>query len=270
MGRYHGRHSARHAAPSAGSSAPSGRRAARSGRHAASRSANRAPAPLRLAASKPAALSLAIVAATTTTAMAAGSSVAPESVTLTLSPKAESQSAEVTSALAQDAARLAGERAGLNASRAEAREKIEAETAARAEAEAVARQQEAERVARERAEQQEAELKAAALELEAAQENPQQAAQYLMPEYGFGADQWGCLQTLWMGESDWRWWVENPSSGAYGIPQSLPADKMAEEGPDWKTNPVTQIRWGLNYIKLSYGTPCNALDFWNAQNPHWY
>lgn len=256
MGRYHGRHSARHAAPR--------------GRHVAARAAGRGHAPLRLAASKPAALSLAIVAATTTTAMAADSSAEPETVTLTLSSNAVSQSAEVTSTLAEDAARLAGERAGLNASRAEARAKIEAETTARAEAEAAARKQEAERVARERAEQEEAERKAAALELTAAQENPQLAAQYLMPEYGFGSEQWGCLQTLWMGESDWRWWVENPSSGAYGIPQSLPADKMAEEGPDWKTNPVTQIRWGLNYIKLSYGTPCNALDFWNAQNPHWY
>lgn len=256
MGRYHGRHSSRHAAPR--------------GRHASARSGGGGHAPLRLAASKPAALSLAIVAATTTTAMAADSSAEPETVTLTLSTRAASQGVEVTSALAQDAARLAGERAVLNASRAEARAKIEAETAARAEVEATARKQEAERAARERAEREEAERKAAALELKAAQENPQLAAQYLMPEYGFGETQWRCLQTLWMGESDWRWWVENPSSGAYGIPQSLPAEKMAEEGPDWKTNPVTQIRWGLNYIKLSYGTPCNALEFWNAQNPHWY
>jgi hypothetical protein len=256
MGRYHGRHSARHAVPS--------------GRHAFPRHEKSSSAPARLWASKPAALSMAIVAATTTTAMAADSSVQPETVTMTLSSNAVSQSAEVSSVLAQDAARLAGERAGMNASRAEVRAKIEAQTTARAEAEALARKQEADRVARERAEQQEAEKKAAALELQAAQANPQLAAQYLMPEYGFGPDQWGCLATLWMGESDWRWWVENPSSGAYGIPQSLPADKMAEEGPDWKTNPVTQIRWGLNYIKLSYGTPCNALDFWNAQNPHWY
>lgn len=256
MGRYQGRHSARHAAPR--------------GRHATTRPAERHPSPARLWASKPAALSLAIVAATTTTAVAADSTVEPETVTLTLSSRAATQSAEVASALVEDASRLAGERAVLNSSRAEARAKIEAETAARAEAEAEARKQEAERVARERAEQEEAERKASALELKAAQENPQLAAQYLMPEYGFGPDQWGCLQRLWMGESDWRWWVENPSSGAYGIPQSLPADKMAEEGPDWKTNPVTQIRWGLNYIKLSYGTPCNALEFWNAQDPHWY
>ena len=256
MARYRGRHSARHAA------APSGVRASgpATRRHGAERGWT----------SKPAALSMAIVAATATTAMAADTSVEPETVTLTLSSTAVQQSAEVTSAVAEDAARLAGERAGLNASRAVARATIEAQTAARTEAEALARTQEAERVARERTEREEAERKASALELEAAQTNPQQAAQYLMPEYGFGPDQWGCLQTLWMGESDWRWWVENPSSGAYGIPQSLPADKMAEEAADWKTNPVTQIRWGLNYIKLSYGTPCNALDFWNAQNPHWY
>jgi hypothetical protein len=248
MGQYHGRHSARHGAPRARRSVgiPKGW------------------------ATKPAAVSLAIVAATTTTAMAADPSTPPETVTLTESAQVRTQGAEVGALQLEDSARLAGERAGLNAERAMARAEMEAVAQERAEAAALARQQEAERVAREAERVAEAERKAAALDPEAAKEDPQSAAQYLLPEYGFGEDQWPCLYNLWMGESDWRWWVANPSSGAYGIPQSLPAEKMAEEGPDWKTNPITQIRWGLNYIKLSYGNPCGAWEFWQAQSPHWY
>ncbi|MGL5862323.1 MAG: hypothetical protein ACRCY9_13810 [Phycicoccus sp.] len=103
-----------------------------------------------------------------------------------------------------------------------------------------------------------------------AQKDPKAVAQLLMPEYGFGESQWPCLETLWIGESDWRWWAENPSSGAYGIPQSLPARKMATVGADYRTNPVTQIKWGLQYIKDAYGTPCEALDAWESRSPHWY
>ncbi|MGL5852592.1 MAG: hypothetical protein ACRCZD_17575 [Phycicoccus sp.] len=103
-----------------------------------------------------------------------------------------------------------------------------------------------------------------------AQKDPKAVAQLLMPEYGFGESQWPCLETLWIGESDWRWWAENPSSGAYGIPQSLPARKMATVGADYRTNPVTQIKWGLQYIKDAYGTPCSALDAWESRSPHWY
>ena len=249
MGRYVGRHGARHAAP---------------------RPRRRPALPAALWTSKPVAVSLAIVAATATTAMSADSAVTPETVTLTMSPQVVSQSAELSIVQVADSARLADERAGLNAERATVRAKIEAATQAQAEAAALARSQEAERVAREQERQEEADRRSAALELGAAQADPRLAAQVLLSEYGFGGDQWGCLERLWTGESDWRWWVENPSSGAYGIPQSLPASKMAEAGEDWQTNPVTQIRWGLDYIKLSYGTPCNALEFWNAQSPHWY
>ena len=112
--------------------------------------------------------------------------------------------------------------------------------------------------------------KAAARRLAAAQANPQAAAQRIMGEYGVGADQWGCLKQLWIGESAWNYRAANPSSGAYGIPQALPGSKMASAGADWQTNPETQIRWGLGYIKASYGTPCGALNFWNSHYPHWY
>ena len=101
-------------------------------------------------------------------------------------------------------------------------------------------------------------------------DDPKAVAQMLLPEYGFSGSQWPCLDQLWIGESDWRWWAANSSSGAYGIPQSLPGSKMATVGSDWRTNPVTQIRWGLDYIKRSYGSPCNALSQWQARSPHWY
>jgi Transglycosylase SLT domain len=71
------------------------------------------------------------------------------------------------------------------------------------------------------------------------------------------SEQWPCLYDLWQQESGWNVYAENPS-GAYGIPQSLPGDKMASAGADWQTDPTTQIIWGLGYIKSVYGTPCGA------------
>jgi hypothetical protein len=83
----------------------------------------------------------------------------------------------------------------------------------------------------------------------------------MLPQFGFSQKtQWGCLLDLWNRESGWIYDAENPSSGAYGIPQSLPGDKMASSGADWMTNPATQINWGLGYIKEIYGTPCGAWD----------
>jgi hypothetical protein len=89
----------------------------------------------------------------------------------------------------------------------------------------------------------------------------------LLSSYGFSTDQWGCLDDLWQAESGWRYNAENPS-GAYGIPQALPGSKMASAGPDWQTDPTTQIKWGLGYIKGQYGTPCNAWSHEEADG--WY
>jgi hypothetical protein len=84
----------------------------------------------------------------------------------------------------------------------------------------------------------------------------------MLPQFGFNqTTQWTCLLALWNRESGWLWDAENPTSGAYGIPQALPGDKMASAGADWQTNPATQIEWGLGYISQTYGTPCNAYDF---------
>lgn len=88
----------------------------------------------------------------------------------------------------------------------------------------------------------------------------------MLPAFGFSQKtQWGCLYTIWMHESGWRWDAEN-ASGAYGIPQSLPGDKMASAGSDWQTNPATQIKWGLGYISQVYGSPCQAWSFWQGHN----
>jgi len=89
----------------------------------------------------------------------------------------------------------------------------------------------------------------------------------LLPSYGFASSQWGCLDDLWERESGWIYNAEN-ASGAYGIPQALPGSKMASAGPDWQTDPTTQIKWGLGYIQATYGTPCTAWGHEEADG--WY
>ena len=85
---------------------------------------------------------------------------------------------------------------------------------------------------------------------------------------GWGDGEFSCLVALWNKESGWRVNAYNASSGAYGIPQSLPGNKMATAGADWETNPATQISWGLGYIGGRYGTPCGAWG--HSQRVGWY
>lgn len=92
-------------------------------------------------------------------------------------------------------------------------------------------------------------------------------ARILMPKYGFSTSQFGCLNDLWISESSWDPHADNPTSTAYGIPQALIGDH-ANLPADYKTNPVSQIRWGLGYIRDAYGTPCSAWAF--KQSHHWY
>ncbi len=99
-------------------------------------------------------------------------------------------------------------------------------------------------------------------------EDPRTIARALLAEFGFSADQFGCLDSLWTSESGWRVDADNPTSSAYGIPQALPGSKMSSFGADWATNPVTQIRWGLDYIRDRYGSPCSAWSF--KQGRGWY
>lgn len=98
----------------------------------------------------------------------------------------------------------------------------------------------------------------------ARQGSPKAFAQSLV---GSGA-QYRCLVLLWERESGWNYRADNPSSDAYGIPQALPGSKMASAGSDWRTNPQTQIRWGVRYIKDRYGTPCAAWA--HSEKVNWY
>jgi hypothetical protein len=94
------------------------------------------------------------------------------------------------------------------------------------------------------------------------------AADLAASQYGWGGDQFQCLDKLWQKESGWNYLAYNASSGATGIPQSLPGSKMATAGDDWETSAATQIRWGLGYIKGAYGTPCSAWS--HSQSVNWY
>ena len=85
------------------------------------------------------------------------------------------------------------------------------------------------------------------------------AKSILLNEYGFSEKEYKCLNRLWTKESNWNYKARNKNSGAHGIPQALPASKMNVVSTDWRTNPVTQIRWGLRYISIRYETPCKAL-----------
>jgi hypothetical protein len=101
-----------------------------------------------------------------------------------------------------------------------------------------------------------------------AQSDPKSIARLLVSDRGWGDGEFSCLNSLWEKESGWSYTANNPSSGAYGIPQSLPGSKMSSAGSDWQTNPVTQIKWGLQYIANTYGTPCSAWG--HSQSVNWY
>jgi hypothetical protein len=90
----------------------------------------------------------------------------------------------------------------------------------------------------------------------------------LMTPRGWSERQWRCLDRLWTRESNWNHLARNRSSGAYGIPQALPAAKMRSAGGDWRSSAATQIKWGLGYIGRRYGSPCAALG--HADAAGWY
>lgn len=150
------------------------------------------------------------------------------------------------------------------------------EAAAKAAAEQAAAQAAAEAAAAAAAQAQaEAEAAAAAAraaELAAAANTPDGAqavaAEMAASRYGWGADQFSCLQSLWTKESGWNYQAYNANGGATGIPQALPGNKMASAGADWQTNAVTQISWGLGYIDAVYGSPCSAWG--HSQATDWY
>ena len=91
--------------------------------------------------------------------------------------------------------------------------------------------------------------------------DPRDIAMSMLGTHGWSSSEFSCLDSLWVSESNWDPSAENPTSGAYGIPQALPGSKMAAAGSDWETNPATQIEWGLDYIADTYGSPCAANSF---------
>jgi hypothetical protein len=98
--------------------------------------------------------------------------------------------------------------------------------------------------------------------------SPEQIAGQMLSQFGWSSSQFSCLQPLWERESGWSLTAENPTSGAYGIPQALPAAQMSSAGADWQTDAATQIRWGLTYIQGRYGSPCGAWA--HEESDGWY
>lgn len=98
------------------------------------------------------------------------------------------------------------------------------------------------------------------------QHTVQEARAYALEQ--LGVDQYNCLDRLVQRESRWNPRSTNRASGAYGLPQALPGRKMASAGYDWRTNPVTQIKWAIRYMRRRYGSPCEALA--HSDRTGWY
>ena len=148
--------------------------------------------------------------------------------------------------------------------RAAATVRVRQAAAAQAAARAAAAQAAAAKAAAQRAHA--ARARAAAVSAPAG--SPQLVAERMLGQFGWPAGQFSCLQPLWGHESGWSMTARNPSSGAYGIAQALPAAQMASAGPDWQTSAATQVKWGLTYIKDRYGSPCGAWA--HEQASSWY
>jgi hypothetical protein len=177
----------------------------------------------------------------------------------TVSPEAVAQATELSDTQIDNNAYLASAKNAANEQRAAIQGKAAAAARARAEAAAKARREAAERAAREKQRQ---------AILAQAQANPRAVAKLMLADYGWDTSQFSCLDSLWTKESNWNFQAVNAGSGAYGIAQALPGSKMASVGSDWRTNPVTQIKWGLQYIQGRYGSPCAAWGHSQALN--WY
>ncbi|GAA3710484.1 hypothetical protein GCM10022204_31160 [Microlunatus aurantiacus] len=148
--------------------------------------------------------------------------------------------------------------------------KLEAKKKAAAKKKALAKKKAAAEKKRKEAAAKKAELaRIKELGYEPGTSNPRDIAkQILKNKYGYGNDQYQCFNNIIIRESNWDIDATNASSGAYGIPQSLPGNKMASVGDDWRTNPATQITWGIEYMKDRYGSPCSA---WGFKSSHgWY
>ena len=98
--------------------------------------------------------------------------------------------------------------------------------------------------------------------------NARAAFEQIVADYGIGASEKAMWEYIINRESGFNHYATNASSGAYGLPQSLPGSKMASAGADWQTNPYTQLKWMYGYMTSRYGSIAGAYNFWQAN--HWY
>ncbi|UNZ17550.1 transglycosylase SLT domain-containing protein [Streptomyces sp. 891-h] len=182
---------------------------------------------------------------------------------------AGSQTQAQTAALTQQAD------AASSAADAEARKSAEEaarKQAAKAAAEKKAKAEAAKKAAAEKAKEREKLKSAASRSAERGAGDFAQKSSYSTAEIQsmarqiVGSGQYQCFANIIERESGWNYRATNPSSGAYGLVQALPGSKMASAGADWRTNPATQIKWGLNYMNDRYGSPCDAWDFWQVNH----
>ncbi|MFC5718911.1 transglycosylase SLT domain-containing protein [Streptomyces gamaensis] len=176
------------------------------------------------------------------------------------------QQADTQTQAADTAARQAAEEAArLQAAEDATAKKEAADAAAKKEAEAKAAKEAKEREEKDAAASRSAERDASALTAKSSYSTAEikALAQQIVP-----ADQFQCFSNIVNNESSWDYTATNASSGAYGLVQALPGSKMSSAGSDWRTNPATQIKWGLSYMNERYKSPCGAWSFWQANN--WY
>ncbi|WP_033217180.1 transglycosylase SLT domain-containing protein [Kitasatospora phosalacinea] len=167
---------------------------------------------------------------------------------------------------ADTAARKAAEEAARQKAAADAQAKADADKATKAaEDKAAADKAAADKAAETKAAKQQANQAAAQSPLAAV---PSGSVQEIARQIIGDDAQFQCFSQIVTRESGWNYTATNASSGAYGLVQALPGSKMATAGADWRTNPATQIKWGLNYMNSRYGSPCGAWSFW--QSHHWY
>lgn len=202
--------------------------------------------------------------ASTTKLLEVPSAPAAQQLSTGITHQADAQTAaydEAQRVQAEEAARVKAERDAADKAAAEkaAADKAAAEKAA---AEKEAAQKEADRkAAAERAAR--SDNRGAVEKVSASAADAQAIAKSMM-----SASSYTCFSNIVERESGWRVNATNSSSGAYGLMQALPASKYASAGADWRTNPATQIKWGLSYMNERYGSPCQAWTFW--QNHNWY
>lgn len=221
----------------------------------------------------------AVASATAVTAVGAVTGVASGS-TASSSDDAEATAAGATlladipaGAQAQVQTASLTQQADSQAIAADATAKKDAEESARKQAakDAVAKQKAAEKAEQEAKERKEALKAASRSATRDASSFPTQSSYSVaeiqaMARQIVPADQFQCFSTIVDHESSWNYRADNPTSDAYGLMQALPGSKMSSAGADWATNPATQIKWGLGYMNDRYGSPCEAWNFWQANN----